>query len=144
MNDYQRWEEELRRCDLLGAQAQEPETLKYPDDWATLEKITQRKRERSATYHRERARVLRKIGPVQTVAFLREEALEALKPPSEGSVNFFTRWFILEKLERSGGVPPGLFAPVTLMDLRAAEERRRRARSCSWCIGNDGCSGACY
>ncbi len=52
---------------------------------------------RSAKYHAERERVFRKVGTAATVAFLREEMLNALT--GGGPDGALTRWFRLHALE---------------------------------------------
>lgn len=152
--DRQRFEDELRRCELLSAEVKAP----CPPGPVTPNN--------DARYYAERGRILRRMGVDRAVAFLREETLAALAGTKQGKIN---RWFILARLDKFGDVTPSYeaLARSTIVDLldagvgqltpdvlqvvithaweqraRKAEELRQAALSCDWCIG-DQCDGAC-
>lgn len=90
MNDVKRVADEIERCHRASLDVTAP---------APPLRTVQI---RNARYHAERARVLRRVGVTAAVAFLREEALEALAGnPARGGA---PRWFALHRLE-SGGPP---------------------------------------
>ncbi len=97
-DDARRYADELERCHRLSLDVVR----------STPGVIAQMRR---ARYHAERVRVFKKIGVTATVAFLREETLQALAGKHPQSA--VERWFALHALEFGG---PVATSTVDLMD----------------------------